>query len=207
MPGCPSRRQAVRGRRSATDDGRGWKVNLQVSGGLTRGGPAHDFASIASTAPGQRHHGNMRWPRRPRRVVSLTPHGRQFTPAREAWWGRRISSEPGFVLSPGGWTPPPGVLPAWNWLPSEGAAPRLDLVPWWARVWYHLPFIDRYAHAWMWRHGAWEARPPEMEPGHSGARTEGIQRSRADRPGTRMPWSTAVCNAAPQVQGPANWRS
>jgi hypothetical protein len=44
-------------------------------------------------------------------------------------------SEPGFVLSPGGWTPPSGVLPAWNWLPSEGAAPHLDLVPWWARAW------------------------------------------------------------------------
>jgi hypothetical protein len=130
--------------------------------------PSSRFASIASMAPGQRHHGDMRWPRRPRRVVSLTPHGRQFTPAREAWWGRRISSEPGFVLSPGGWTPPPGVLPAWNWLPSEGAAPRLDLVPWWARVWYHLPFIDRYAHTWMWRHGAWEVRPPDTELGHIG---------------------------------------
>jgi hypothetical protein len=74
----------------------------------------------------------------------------------------------GFVLSPGGWTPPPGVLPAWNWLPSEGAAPRLDLAPWWARAWYHLPFIDRYAHAWMWRHGACEVRPPDTELGHIG---------------------------------------
>ena len=61
-----------------------------------------------------------------------------------------------------------GVLPAWNWLPSEGVAPRLDLVPWWAWVWYHLPFIDRYAHAWMWRHGAWEVRPPDTELGHIG---------------------------------------
>jgi hypothetical protein len=74
----------------------------------------------------------------------------------------------GLVLSPGGWRPPPGVLPAWNWLPPEGANPRLDLVPWWVRAWYQLPFIDRYAHAWMWRHGAWEVRPPEMELGHSG---------------------------------------
>jgi hypothetical protein len=168
VPGCPSRRQAVRGQRLATGAGRGWKVNLQVSGGLTRAGPAHDFASITSTAPGQRHHGDMRWPRRPHRVASLTPRGRQFRPAPEPWWGRPIASEPGVVLSPGGWTPPPEVLPAWNWLPSEGAAPRLDLVPWWARVWYHLPFIDRYAHAWMWRHGAWEVRPPNTELGHIG---------------------------------------
>jgi hypothetical protein len=130
--------------------------------------PSSRLASITSTASGQRHHGDMRWPRRPHRVTSLTPRGRQFRPAPEPWWGRRVTSEPGIVLSPGGWTPPPGALPAWNWLPSEGAAPRLDLVPRWARAWYHLPFIDRYAHAWMWRHGAWEVRPPDTELGHIG---------------------------------------
>ena len=64
--------------------------------------------------------------------------------------------------------PSTGVLPAWTWLPPEGASPRLDLVPWWVRVWYQLPFIDRYAHAWMWRHGGWEVRPPELELGHRG---------------------------------------
>ena len=52
--------------------------------------------------------------------------------------------------------------------PPEGASPRLDLVPLWVRAWYQLPFIDRYAHAGMWRHGAWEVRPPEMELGHRG---------------------------------------
>jgi hypothetical protein len=52
--------------------------------------------------------------------------------------------------------------------PTQGAAPRLDLLPWWAWIWYHLPFIDRYAHAWMWRHGAWEVRPPDTELGHIG---------------------------------------
>jgi hypothetical protein len=52
--------------------------------------------------------------------------------------------------------------------PPEGASPRLDLVPLWVRAWYQLPFIDRYAHAWMWWHGAWEVRPPEMELGHGG---------------------------------------
>jgi hypothetical protein len=72
------------------------------------------------------------------------------------------------VLSPGGWSPPSGVLPAWNWLPPEGASPRLDLVPLWVRAWYRLPFIDRYAHAWMWQRGAWEVRPPDVELGHMG---------------------------------------
>jgi hypothetical protein len=56
-----------------------------------------------------------------------------------------------------------GVLPAWNWLPPEGGSPRLDLVPLWVRAWYRLPFIDRYAHAWMWQRGAWEVRPPDVE--------------------------------------------
>jgi hypothetical protein len=48
---------------------------------------------------------------------------------------------------------------------------------------------------------------PRWSGGTVGARTEGIQRSRADRPGTRMPWSTAGCDAAPQVPRPALWLS
>ena len=47
-------------------------------------------------------------------------------------------------------------------------APHLDLVLLWVGAWYQLPFIDRYVRAWMWRHGAWEVRPPEIELGHSG---------------------------------------
>jgi hypothetical protein len=61
-----------------------------------------------------------------------------------------------------------GGAPTWNWLPLEGASPRLDLVPLWVRAWYRLPFIDRYAHAWMWQRGAWEVRPPDVELGHMG---------------------------------------
>jgi hypothetical protein len=79
---------------------------------------------------------------------------------RPPWYGQRVASEPGYVFSPGDWTPPPGVLPAWNWVPPDGAKPRLDVVPWWVRVWYELPLLDRYAHAWMWAHGGWEVRPP-----------------------------------------------
>jgi uncharacterized protein YjbJ (UPF0337 family) len=32
-------------------------------------------------------------------------------------------------------------------------------MPWWVRVWYELPLLDRYAHAWMWARGGWEVRP------------------------------------------------
>ena len=60
----------------------------------------------------------------------------------EPWRGRRIPSEPDLVFSPDAWTPPPGVLPAWNWVPREGAGPHLDLVPWWVHLWYHVPLID-----------------------------------------------------------------
>ncbi|SRR6266542_509150 len=69
------------------------------------------------------------------------------------------------VSSPGGWAPPPGVRPGWNWVPPGGAVPRVDLMPRWVRLWYHTPFIDRFAHAWMWRHGGWEVLPPSGSAG------------------------------------------
>jgi hypothetical protein len=62
------------------------------------------------------------------------------------------------VPSPGGWTPPPGVIPAWNWTAS-GIEPRLDRIPRWVRVWYRTPLIDRWAYAWMWKHGGWDVAP------------------------------------------------
>jgi len=82
------------------------------------------------------------------------------TAGRAPWYGQRVTSEPGWAFSPGGWTPPPGVLPAWSWLPPDGARPRLDVMPWWVRVWYALPLLDRSAHAWMWANGGWEVCPP-----------------------------------------------
>jgi len=84
----------------------------------------------------------------------------------------RVTAEPGWVFSPGGWTPPPGVLPAWSWVPPEGARPRPDVMPWWVRVWYALPLLDRYAHAWMWARGGWEVCPPPGAPpgGQGGVR-------------------------------------
>lgn len=96
-----------------------------------------------------------------RRHLEGSLGARAGSPASRApWYGQRVPSEPGWAFSPGGWTPPPGVLPAWGWVPPKGARPRPDVMPWWVRVWYELPLLDRYAHAWMWAHGGWEVRPP-----------------------------------------------
>jgi hypothetical protein len=72
---------------------------------------------------------------------------------------RQLRREAGAVPSPGGWAAPPGTLPAWNWLPPGGAVPRPTRCPAWVRLWYHAPFADRYAHAWMWHHGGWDLLP------------------------------------------------
>jgi hypothetical protein len=82
--------------------------------------------------------------------------------------------------------PSTGEVAGLELAPASGASPRLDLVPLWVRAWYQLPFTDRYAHAWMWRHRAWEVRPPDPELGNMRPRTEGIQRSPTDRPGKQM---------------------
>jgi len=65
--------------------------------------------------------------------------------------------------SPGGWRPPAGSLPGWQWSPPDGLRPRFDRVPVWVRVWYKTPFVDRYAYAWMWRHGGWDVLPPAAQ--------------------------------------------
>jgi hypothetical protein len=84
----------------------------------------------------------------------------------------------GFVFSPGGWSAPKGSVPAWNWLPPSGAVPRVDLMPTLVRAWYRTPLIDRYAYAWMWRHGGWEVKPPTVTDGGSHA---GIREPRPPR--------------------------
>jgi hypothetical protein len=48
-------------------------------------------------------------------------------------------------------------------------------MPRWVRVWFHLPFIDRYAYAWMWHHGGWDVLPPD-EP------DTGVREPRAAKP-------------------------
>jgi hypothetical protein len=68
------------------------------------------------------------------------------------------------VRSPGGWLVPPGRRPGWDWLPEDGGLAMLRGLPWWARIWYRTPFIDRYAYAWMWWHGGWAVTPKAGTP-------------------------------------------
>jgi hypothetical protein len=88
-------------------------------------------------------------------------------PAPEPWWGWLVPWSQAWCFRLVGGVRH-RVLPAWNWLPPEGASPRLDLVPLWVRAWYRLPLIDRYAHAWMWQRGAWEVRPRCGAGAHGG---------------------------------------
>jgi hypothetical protein len=70
------------------------------------------------------------------------------------------------VLSPGGWQVPSGRRPGWDWVPPAGARARLDRVPRWVRILFWTPFLDRYAHRWMWFHGGWDVDPPDgLDPG------------------------------------------
>lgn len=80
--------------------------------------------------------------------------------------------------SPGGWTAPAGVLPGWNWLPPPGLTQRLDRAPRWVLLWRATPLIDRYACAWMWRHGAYDVRPPTRFPGLPPGGTSGVREPR-----------------------------
>jgi hypothetical protein len=68
-------------------------------------------------------------------------------------------AEPIRVHSPGGWTPPPGTRPGWNWLPEGGGGPRPDRMPMWLRIAHVVPFLDRLAYEWMWSRGGWDVAP------------------------------------------------
>ena len=82
----------------------------------------------------------------PERIAAMRAHARRWDSEAER--------------SPAGWPVPGGVLPGWNWVPPSGIRERLDRVPAWVRLWYRTPFADRYAYAWMWRHGGWDVLPP-----------------------------------------------
>jgi hypothetical protein len=69
------------------------------------------------------------------------------------------------VPSPSGWIVPAGAMPGWNWAPPGGLRLRLDRIPRWARIWYRTPFVDRYAHVWMWEHGGWNVDEPSSAAG------------------------------------------
>lgn len=98
-------------------------------------------------------------------LIGVAIAKQRYQPAGEAvtfaGGGLRPAVRPGAVPSPGGWHPPPGTRPAWNWIPPDhGLSPRMDRVPWWVRLWYRTPMLDRFAHAWMWDHGGWDVVPP-----------------------------------------------
>ena len=44
--------------------------------------------------------------------------------------------------------------------PSWFNSVRPDLMPMWLRAWSRVPFVDRYAHPWMWSRGGFEVVPP-----------------------------------------------
>jgi len=73
------------------------------------------------------------------------------------------------VASPGEWVAPPGMRPGWDWLPEYGASPRLRQMPRWVRVWFRVPFVDRFAYEWMWWHGGWSVLvPADSDPPDDG---------------------------------------
>lgn len=101
------------------------------------------------------------------------------------------------TMSPGPWTPPPGTRPGWNWLPEHGALPALRAMPRWVRVWYRTPFLDRYAHEWMWWHGGWcvLSPTPPNPPDEPGA---GVREPRRPHPTDR----SGVAEVSPPPHSP-----
>lgn len=92
-------------------------------------------------------------------------------------------TEPDGVPSPAGFTAPPSTRPAWNWVPEgHGIHPRWEAVPAWVRLWYQVPFVDRYAYVWMWHHGGWWVRPFPPEPGPDGGVREPLPQPTTVRP-------------------------
>src|SRR5690349_24517354 len=104
--------------------------------------------SLAADPPGGRHGASLV---HGRRTAVMRDHARNGVP------------------SPGGWEAPAATMPGWNWTPPGGLRPRLERVPRWARVSYRLPFIDRYVHVWMWRHGGWDVDAPPDATGPDAA--------------------------------------
>lgn len=82
------------------------------------------------------------------------------------------------VPSPGKWVAPAGQRPGWDWLPEHGAMSHLRVMPRWVRVWYRIPFIDRYAYEWMWWHGGWAV----LEPAEPPRPDSGVREPRRPRP-------------------------
>lgn len=68
--------------------------------------------------------------------------------------------EEDLVPSPGGWVPPVGCRPGWNWVPRGGTIAAPDRMARWIQLLYRMPFVDRYAHEVMWNRGGFLVLPP-----------------------------------------------
>lgn len=84
--------------------------------------------------------------------------------SQQQWSFRLDAHDPaseGQVPSPGGWRPPPGARPGWNWIPRSGASQRLEGIPFWLRLWIRVPVVDRFAFPRLWDRGGYWVHPPE----------------------------------------------
>ena len=87
-----------------------------------------------------------------------------------------------YEACPGEWCPPAGCVPAWNWTPpGRGLVARFDRVPVWVHIWYRLPWIDRFAYAWMWRHAGWDIVSTVSPDPRDGS---GVREPRRPKPGS-----------------------
>lgn len=68
---------------------------------------------------------------------------------------------PGWVPSPGQWTPPEEARAGKDWVPPGGATERLDRMPWWVRAWSRPPLraLGRFEE-WLWKHGGYDVETP-----------------------------------------------
>jgi len=122
-----------------------------------------------------------------RRQVPARPTAARSTAAApEGPLGHQAQAFTG-VRSPGRWVAPPGQRPGWDWLPEHGALPDLRGMPRRVRIWFRTPFLDRYAHEWMWWHGGWSVLVPADPPPPPAGVREPRRPGPRDRAGTASP--------------------
>jgi hypothetical protein len=69
-------------------------------------------------------------------------------------------------------------------------------MPRWVRIWFLLPFVDRYAHSWMWHRGGWllqQAAGPSAPP------DAGDREPRNPKPPTPLPQAVELPNPSQVV--------
>ena len=101
----------------------------------------------------------MRWHGAGVRSVPVGVSPPPSTEPEGAWDGWPKTRAGVCEASPGDWVVPDGERAGWSWLPPQGAIPNLRAVRPWVRVWYRLPFLDRYAYSYMWPRGGWAVLP------------------------------------------------